>query len=387
MKKYVFVLLMLALMASMALAQTDSPGTYTVEVIKTVGTDGDTEEVVVTEGEDIVTSDVYFGIFVEDLSFPEARELAYKNLFGVLITKVVDGSPAWEKRLQEDDIIMTVNNMPVTDKVEFDRIRAQLHPGDQVKLRIWRYGEAQDVEMTMAPRPENDVTVKIKDKQTKLSPGYGGGGWIPVWFMPDLTDINDVLGNLGFAPIANSDKGIFMNGGIGKGSVGNGIFIGGIGAGYDYVKHHANADSLQYEDWVKYSLSFGGVTLDKRFPITKNFVSSVGLMIGAGDHEIKITHTDENYTWPDATWPDNSENYDYTITLNREFFVLQPHIELMYSILDWLAIRAEVGYAWGYTSKAGWNVTGLTDTPFDITGSPDTPFQGLTFSVGPWFGF
>ncbi|MDY0151768.1 MAG: PDZ domain-containing protein, partial [Candidatus Cloacimonas sp.] len=57
----------------------------------------------------------YFGIFTEDLTFPKAQELGYTGTYGVLITGVVSGSPAWEYRLQEDDIILGIDKSEITN--------------------------------------------------------------------------------------------------------------------------------------------------------------------------------------------------------------------------------------------------------------------------------
>jgi hypothetical protein len=59
----------------------------------------------------------------------------------------------------------------------------------------------------------------------------------------------------------------------------------------------------------------------------------------------------------------------------------------MYRVLSWLGLRAEVGYTYGYSLTKDWRVRGLAGESFEVSGSPDTPFQGMTATIGPWFGF
>ncbi len=59
----------------------------------------------------------------------------------------------------------------------------------------------------------------VKEKP-RAGVGYGGGSWYPVWYTPDFTDINQVLAGLEFRELR--EEGILLNGGGGKGNIGNG---------------------------------------------------------------------------------------------------------------------------------------------------------------------
>jgi hypothetical protein len=65
--------------------------------------------------------------------------------------------------------------------------------------------------------------------------------------------------------------------------------------------------------------------------------------------------------------------------------IFQPKVMAMYRILSWLSFRAEVGYMASYSSK-GWEVERNGEK---IKGEniPSANMDGLTFSIGPWFGF
>ncbi|MDP8226241.1 MAG: hypothetical protein P9L89_01180, partial [Candidatus Celaenobacter polaris] len=68
------------------------------------------------------------------------------------------------------------------------------------------------------------------------------------------------------------------------------------------------------------------------------------------------------------------------------YILLQPKFEMIYRLTDWLGIRAAVGYMLSYSYHSGWNAN-ICDDIFEVTNSPETKLDGLTISVGPWFGF
>jgi hypothetical protein len=372
MKTKILCILALAILIPALFAQTEEDQNIKLKIL--------------TQSPGVVESKVYFGIYVQDLDYPTVQELGYFELYGIQVTQVVENSPAWKCGMQADDIIMQVNDSQVTDREEFDRIRSAMEPGDEAVIRIWRNGEVMDLNMVMQPRP--GVQTKVIEKEIagakKMSAGYGGGCWIPVWAIVPVDDVNELIDKIGdpipskgFGANAISEKGVFMNGGAGKGHVGNGFFIGGVGAGYEYKDSDVPTNTK-----IKYSMSFGGATIEKRIPFTKNFLGSLGLMLGGGGHEVQYSQTQANYTWPEVFTGNN-----FTATLRREYFVVQPRVELMFRLLPWLGLRAEVGYLYGVPVQKGWTVDATSGDDYNIVDSPDTPFQGLTISAGPWLGF
>lgn len=130
----------------------------------------------------------------------------------------------------------------------------------------------------------------------------------------------------------------------------------------------------------------GGVTLDKRIPITKNFISSAGLMVGGAKQIMEFQNSNSNFNWdslPSTITHSNNTHFEIT----KGYLTVQPRFELMYRFLPWLALRAEIGYAYSYNLTNYWKVTNIDGDPVEIKGSPDTNFQGLTLSIGPWLGF
>ncbi len=333
-----------------------------------------------------VSSDAaFFGFYVEDITFPKAQALNYKDNFGIVITGVTKDGPAWEYRLLEDDIIMKINDDKVTNKAAFDKILAKLRAGDQITLELFRSGKVVSLEMVVGSRKSRvtSLTASTSTKK-KLSSGYGGGTWLFMGFQPDMEDVNNLLNQMGYDEM--SEDGLFMTGIAGKGPVGKGFFIGGYAAGMEDTQKKPVKDAnnnVVGTKWLNYSNSVGGVTFDKRIPVTSKFITSMGLMLGGGMHSLEITKTDGDYAWDTLGDDTNFTNY----TLSRGYIVVQPRAELYYRLLGWLALRAEVGYIYGYAPSKSWKINGFSGDQFDVANSPETEYQGLTVSIGPWFGF
>lgn len=329
----------------------------------------------------------YFGIYTEDLTFPKAQALGYKGNIGVLVTGVVSNSPAWNHRILEDDIIVRIDGNEVSNYSVFEKLRKQYRAGDTVSLELIRSGEVVKMDFTFGSRDvkTNNVVSDKSDKKKKLSAGYGGGTWIPMWFDTDMTDINKVVTAMGFGKLA--DNGVLMQGIGGKLPVGKGYFLGGQVVTFEDNKKILDpAVGSQYHIWLRYENSMGGVTLDKRVPITKNFISSAGLMIGGGTHTVEVLKSNSNYNWTD--WNNTFLNSNNTHSmLSRNYVVVQPRAELMYRLLPWFGLRAEAGYTYGYSAKEGWRVKGLNGENFEVLNAPNTEYQGLNVTIGPWFGF
>jgi hypothetical protein len=222
-----------------------------------------------------------------------------------------------------------------------------------------------------------------------FSHGYGGGGWIPVHFMPDLGDLNGVLNNIGFSDLPES--GLLLHGGGGKGPIGNGWFIGGMGAGYTLDrKIHTTVITTDGDNDVirrmKFGTGFGGVTLDRRYKISQKFMGGMGFLLGGGAKKLEISQASGEYNWEDIGGG-FSEGTNGYFKLRKGYLVFQPKAMLHYRITPWLSIRSEIGYYMGFSFKNGWEAE-IGEDSFEVLQSPDSNFyDGITFTIGPWFGF
>ncbi len=86
-------------------------------------------------------TNVLSGVEVEDLPVNATRQLnAPKNVAGVVVTSVENGSPAADE-LQRGDIIEGVNQQPVANRRDYEKIVGALGADDRVALNIIRRGQ------------------------------------------------------------------------------------------------------------------------------------------------------------------------------------------------------------------------------------------------------
>jgi serine protease Do len=93
---------------------------------------------------------------------------------GVVVTQVVDGSPAAQAGLQHGDVITAVDGTTIDQNNNLADLIGQHKPGDTVKLSVTRSGtsEALEISVTLAENP---------DDSTK---GYLGISFVPASNMP-----------------------------------------------------------------------------------------------------------------------------------------------------------------------------------------------------------
>jgi hypothetical protein len=330
------------------------------------------------------------GVYLTDLDFEDAYQMHYPYCYGVLVKGIVPGGPSQKAGIISGDIIMEFDGKKARFEEHLVKLIQSKSLGDEVEVKLFRDEEVLLTKLTLStltPKDKDIIITKDGKKKKKLSVGFGGGSWIPVWYVAkdEFKDINFVLDEYGFNGL--DEKGIFMNGGGGKGNVGKGWFLGGMGAGYsiDRKKGHLIDDSLNVTRRMYYSNGFGGVTLDKRFAVSKKIITSLGFMLGWGGHTLEVSQTDGNYDWFSLN-NDMDASANNFIEMKRSYIIFQPKAMLMVRIIDWLGIRAEAGYFLSHSFTSGWESVSCGDD-FEIANSPDTSYDGYTISIGPWFGF
>ncbi len=345
------------------------------------------------------------GVYLSDLDFQDAYEMHYPACYGVYVSGVVQGGPSDEAGIIKDDIIMEFDGKKVKFEDHLVTLIKSKNIGDEVEVVLFRSEEILSTKVilgTLHPKKEKDIIITKDGKiKKKYSVGDGGGSWFPIWFMPDFKDFNGMLAELDFQEETFSEKGFLIHGGGGQGNVGKGWFIGGMGAGYsnkETTKHDWThfIDSLEVTNTIsrtaEYEIGFGGVTLDKRFALSKKIIGSVGMMLGWGNTQYKIQQHDKNQELGNFDFNEDlnaqmDDYYDYvsTLKMKNDYILVQPKFMLMYRILDWLSFRAEAGYMLSYSAK-GWQGVWNGES-VKVENEPKLDLDGLTLVIGPWFGF
>ncbi len=85
---------------------------------------------------------VRFGVSIRSLTEAEKEGLS-GDVNGVLVTRVEENSFADEITIQERDVIVSINRLPVTTIEDIKKIQATLKPGDAVAFRVMRPSPAR----------------------------------------------------------------------------------------------------------------------------------------------------------------------------------------------------------------------------------------------------
>jgi serine protease Do len=89
------------------------------------------------------TSKGYLGVCIEDLSNEERDKLDVKH--GVLITEVIEGSPAEKGGILEDDIIQYFNQKKVRRTKDLIRYIRRIEPKTEVRIQLVREGRTKEI--------------------------------------------------------------------------------------------------------------------------------------------------------------------------------------------------------------------------------------------------
>ena len=106
-----------------------------------------------------------------------AKQLGLKTSEGVLVSEVVEGSPADKGGLTRGDLIIRFDRQKVTDALEFQNLVAKTSPGDLVKMVIKRkdmnkalyikMGGISNEQITLASSNSSDASMSGKGAQAR----------------------------------------------------------------------------------------------------------------------------------------------------------------------------------------------------------------------------
>ena len=115
----------------------------------------------------------WLGIRIDDVQRkPElAHSFGYEGDKGIIVQQVFDGTPSAGK-LENGDIISSINGKTVNDVQELRNHIAMIQPGTQVKLGVFRNNKETEVSLTIGEQPENVMAMGNNGKE--VAPKGGG---------------------------------------------------------------------------------------------------------------------------------------------------------------------------------------------------------------------
>ena len=110
----------------------------------------------------------YIGVMIKSV---DQRLAQYHDLEpgqGVLVDNVQAGGAAQRAGLKQGDIILEVDGTPVGSANQLQSLIARKRVGDEIHLKVFRYGDTFEKTVTLAPRPET-VTLAPRPETEDLA--------------------------------------------------------------------------------------------------------------------------------------------------------------------------------------------------------------------------
>jgi S1-C subfamily serine protease len=95
----------------------------------------------------------FLGIRYVGITPAIAQELGIQDIRGIIVMRVVPGSPAEQAGVQQFDIIESINGQGIEHESTLGRVLSNHKPGDAVSLEVQREGIKQVLEIILGERP------------------------------------------------------------------------------------------------------------------------------------------------------------------------------------------------------------------------------------------
>jgi S1-C subfamily serine protease len=97
----------------------------------------------------------YMGVLFQWAGGASARQQGLSQKPGVVIQRVVNGSPAARAGLQRGDVVTQIDGQPIKDEAALPKLIQKHHPGDSVDLTVVsNNNQERTVRVTLAERPQ-----------------------------------------------------------------------------------------------------------------------------------------------------------------------------------------------------------------------------------------
>jgi len=103
------------------------------------------------------------GVTVQEINQSLAKSFGLSSPRGALVSAVEPKGPAAKAGIKAGDVILQVNDEPVEDSTDLPSEIANLKPGTQAKLQIWRDGAAQELAVTLGKLSDSTVASNTPD--------------------------------------------------------------------------------------------------------------------------------------------------------------------------------------------------------------------------------
>jgi serine protease Do len=105
----------------------------------------------------------YIGVQISGVDQTMASALGMQEPTGVLVNSVVRGGAAETAGVKDGDVILSIDGRTIAAPNELQTYVATRHPGDAVKLKLFRGGKTLEKTVTLQPRADQGTTVPASE--------------------------------------------------------------------------------------------------------------------------------------------------------------------------------------------------------------------------------
>jgi serine protease Do len=95
----------------------------------------------------------YLGVQTEEVTRDNFGKLGLREVRGVAISKVIEGSPAQTAGLQDGDVIVKINGEEIGSGRKLTRLISEISPDHTAKVTVLRGGSEREISVTLGKRP------------------------------------------------------------------------------------------------------------------------------------------------------------------------------------------------------------------------------------------
>lgn len=168
----------------------------------------------------------YLGVYLQEISEDLKDAMDLPSLEGVLISEVVDNTPASRAGLKGGDVILEFDGKKIEDMASFRIMVASTDVGKQVRMKVLRDGKERTLKVTLgempetisaapeAPEQEYELGLRVVDVDDQRAQRFepkATKGVIVIDIRPDSPaakagfDVGDVIMGIGNKSISNID--------------------------------------------------------------------------------------------------------------------------------------------------------------------------------------
>ena len=108
----------------------------------------------------------WLGIMIQDITPELAKSFGLKSTKGVLVSEVVQGSPAEKAGLLRGDIILRFDGKEIQNAHMLSQMAAATAPNTQVKIDLLRNGEEKTISVELGTMPEGEQNIVSPEEKS-----------------------------------------------------------------------------------------------------------------------------------------------------------------------------------------------------------------------------